>query len=158
MAFGGGQHAGAVAELLGIGEILVPREAGLLSALGLGAAVVERFAHRQVLATLDDLADDLALQLAELARQASAEVAAEGVEENAIEIRRQVAFLRFAGQETTLEIEVGEARPDPEALAASFGDRYQALYGYRPAARPIEVESLRVVASSRSPDEGRKVP
>ena len=55
VAFGGAgaQHACAVAELLGITSVLVPADAGLLSALGLGAAVIERFAQRQVLEPLD---------------------------------------------------------------------------------------------------------
>ncbi len=168
VAFGGagGQHAGAVAELLGIGEILVPREAGMLSALGLGAAVIERFAHRQVLRPLTEIAGQLGATFGELERQAVGEVAAKGgpafrVGRGAIEIRRRIALLRFAGQETALEVAVDE---DPSRaglarrLAAAFEERYEALYGYRPAARPIEVESLRVVASSRPAEKGRGEP
>ena len=61
-----------------------------------------------------------------------------------------IAHLRFLGQEATLELEVSSSgRVDGRPLAAAFLDRYQALYGYRPPERPIEVDSLRVVASSR---------
>ncbi len=152
VAFGGagGQHACAVAELLGIATVVAPREAGLLSALGLGAAVIERFAQSQVLAPLSTIEPELSGRLAELAEQASREVAAEGVAPGDVAVRRRLAYLRFAGQEATLELEVGargEAGGRP--LAAAFLERYESLYGYRPPERPIEVDSLRVVSSSR---------
>ncbi|MFP5286426.1 MAG: hydantoinase/oxoprolinase family protein, partial [Thermoanaerobaculia bacterium] len=74
VAFGGAgaQHACAVATLLGIGSVLVPADAGLLSALGLGAAVVERFAHRQVLEPLDQIRERLPEWLGEMGREAAA--------------------------------------------------------------------------------------
>ncbi len=152
VAFGGagGQHACALAELLGMTTVILPRDAGLLSALGLGAAVVERFAQRQVLRPLAEAAATLAGELDELAEQAVSEVAAEGIERGEIEVRRRVAFLRFAGQETSVEVPATEVA----TLGDAFGERYEALYGYRPAERPIEVESLRVVASSRPPERG----
>ena len=82
VAFGGAgaQHACAVATLLGVAQVLVPPDAGLLSALGLGAAVVERFAERQVLQPLADVGGRLAA-LARRARRTRplAAVAAEGV-------------------------------------------------------------------------------
>ncbi len=152
VAFGGagGQHACAVAGLLGIARVIAPREAGLLSALGLGAAVIERFAHHQVLAPLEQTVDGLEAKLAELAAQAVREVRAEGVEADDVIVRRRLAFLRLTGQETPLELEVtagGDAAGKP--LAAAFLERYQEIYGYRPSDRTIEVDSLRVVASSR---------
>ncbi|MBT7864448.1 MAG: hydantoinase/oxoprolinase family protein, partial [Gemmatimonadetes bacterium] len=55
----GGQHACGVASRLGIGRVLVPTDAGLLSARGLGAAVVERFAQRQILQPLDQIEAEL---------------------------------------------------------------------------------------------------
>ncbi len=153
VAFGGagGQHACAVAGLLGIATVVAPREAGLLSAVGLGAAVIERFAELQVLAPLAEVEQGLDVSLAELAEEAAREVAAEGVDPGDVAVRRRLVFLRFAGQESTVEIEVssrGDALGRP--LAEAFLERYQALYGYRPPERPIEVDSLRVVASSRS--------
>ena len=61
LAFGGAgpQHACAVAALLGIGRVIVPADAGLLSAVGLGAATIERFAVRQVLLPLTAVAAEL---------------------------------------------------------------------------------------------------
>ena len=144
VAFGGAgaQHACALAELLGIGHVVVPRDAGLLSALGLGAAVVERFAHRQVLEPLARVADRLPGWLDELGREALDAVAAEGVSGL---VRRRIVNLRFVGQDEALPV---EAEPFEEAFASA----YREIYGYAPEGRAIEVESIRVVASSEEED------
>jgi 5-oxoprolinase (ATP-hydrolysing) len=149
VAFGGAgaQHACAVAELLGIGSVLVPLDAGLLSALGLGAAVVERFAQRQVLEPLERVADRLAEWLEELGRQAVADVVAEGVPPESAGVRRRLLNLRFTGQETALTVEHGD-----EPVERAFAAAYREIYGYAPEGRAVEVESVRVVASS-SPEE-----
>lgn len=151
VAFGGagGQHACALADLLGMTAVVLPQDAGLLSALGLGAAVVERFAQRQVLQPLADCRDALPAMLAELVEEAVSEVRSEGVPEDDVQVRRRLAFLRFAGQETSVEVEVGETEKGAGHVAQDFYQRYEALYGYRPEQRAVEVESLRVVASSR---------
>lgn len=146
VAFGGAgaQHACALAGLLGIGHVVVPRDAGLLSALGLGAAVVERFAHRQVLEPLDRVADRLPGWLDELGREAAAAVAAEGIPEDRVEVRRRILNLRFVGQDEALPIEPSEG----ESVQDAFGKAYREIYGYAPEGRAVELESLRVVASS----------
>ena len=146
VAFGGAgaQHACAVAALLGIETVLVPAGAGLLSALGLAEAVVERFAQRQVLAPLADVAPHLDAWCEDLGREAAAAVAAEGVPAAAIVVRRRIAALRFAGQESTLAVDCEGAA----GLAEAFAAAYRAVYGYEPEGRAVEVESLRVVASS----------
>ena len=51
----GAQHACGVADRLGIPSIIVPIDAGLLSALGLRDAVMERFAAEQVLRDDDEV-------------------------------------------------------------------------------------------------------
>jgi len=158
VAFGGAgaQHACAVAELLGISDVLVPADAGLLSALGLGAAVVERFAQRQVLEPLERVKGErIAGWLAELGREAAAAVLAEGIAAGEIAIRRRLLNLRFAGQEATLAIDFEQ----DAAIETAFAAAYQEIYGYAPEGRAIELESIRVVASSRlSEDEDTRVP
>ena len=147
VAFGGAgaQHACGVAACLGIGRILVPVDASLLSARGLGVAVVERFAQRQVLRSLGEVASELPEWWQQLAESACAEVAAEGVPRAQIIVRRRLAQLRFRGQDSCLTVEA-EAGQD---LSKAFIDAYESVYGHRPAAgRQIEVESLRVVACS----------
>ena len=103
VAFGGagGQHACQVAELLGIERIIVPVDAALLSALGLGQAVVERFVERQVLQPLDRVEESIDAELEVLAGEARRAVAAVGVPSERIVVRRRILHLRFSGQDAT---------------------------------------------------------
>lgn len=147
VAFGGAgpQHACGVAKSLGIRTIVVPPDAGLLSALGIGYAVIERFAERQVLAPLESVNAQLPAWLTELSAAALREVVGEGVAPGDAIVRRRIASLRYTGQESTLPVEYNEAEP----LAAAFERHYREVFGHAPERRPVELESLRVVASSR---------
>lgn len=151
VAFGGAgaQHACAVAGLLGIASVVVPADAGLLSALGLGAAVVERFAHRQVLEPLARVRERLAGWLVKLGEEAAAAVETEGVAPEEILVRRRLLNLRFAGQEASLAVEYQR----DDAIEPAFDAAYREIYGYAPEGRAIELESVRVVASSRPAGE-----
>jgi 5-oxoprolinase (ATP-hydrolysing) len=146
VAFGGagGQHACAVAELLGIPAVVVPPEAGLLSARGLASAVVERFAERQVLRPLAEAGPDLPRLLGALGEEASRAVEAEGVPPGAVRVRRRILEMRFLGQDATLAVDL----PEGADAAAAFLDRYGAVFGDRPEGRGIEVVAARVVASA----------
>lgn len=150
VAFGGAgdQHACAVARRLGIRTVIVPADASLLSAWGLGQAAIERFAERQVLQPLtEEWEQALAAVWAQLEQEAVASLLAEGVVAERIAVRRRIVTLRLAGQETGLEIE-------PTAgshLTDLFAERYAAIYGYRPApGRGIEVEAVRVVVGAET--------
>ncbi|HEV8240856.1 MAG TPA: hydantoinase/oxoprolinase family protein [Thermoanaerobaculia bacterium] len=147
LAFGGagGQHACAVAELLGMRAIVVPPDAGLLSALGLGVARLERVASRQVLRPLAEVEGELSRAFAELGAAASAEVAAQGVSLDEVAVERRLAELRFAGQESVVEVTWEEGG----ALAEDFAARYRELFGYVPEARAVEVVALRAAAAAR---------
>ena len=149
VAFGGagGQHACSVAKLLGVPRILSPRDAGLLSALGLGAAPVERFAQEQILEVIDS-DEELWRRSERLQERASRALAREGFAPEDLEIRRRLVRLRLAGQETPLELDL------VENVAAAFREAYRDTYGYLPPAdQSLEVESMRVVASSRVAEE-----
>jgi len=150
VAFGGagGQHACRLAELLGMEEVLLPADAGLLSAVGLGHAVIERFARREVLRPLEEVADRLDGWLEELAHEAEAALEGEDVEPNHIDDPRHFVELRYVGQDATLEI---EALPGGD-LERQFEEVYFRLFSYRPRARGIEVVSLRVVVRSLRPE------
>ena len=106
--------------------------------------MVERFAERQVLEPLARVEGEVAGWIGRLSEQAIAAVATEGVARDRIGVRRRIAQLRFAGQDSTLSVE-----PEPgTSLATLFERRYQEVFGHRPEGRPIELESIRVVASS----------
>ena len=151
VSFGGagGQHACAIASELGMETVIVPVDTSLLSAVGLGHAVVERFAHRQVLEPLDG--GGVAAAVGDLEREALDRLLEErGVNLTGAAVRRRIVRLRLLGQETALEVEPGsadEAR-SRDRIAALFAERYLAVYGYPPPEHPIEVESIRVLAST----------
>ena len=67
------------------------------------------------------------------------------------EIRNQIAELRLAGQDASLQIEIDG---DP---GASFRQKFQGLFGYPPPAdKVIELVSLRVIASKPAPPVRRE--
>ena len=151
VSFGGagGQHACAIASELGMETVIVPVDTSLLSAVGLGHAVVERFAHRQVLEPLDG--GGVAAAVGDLEREALDRLLEErGVNLTGAAVRRRIVRLRLLGQETALEVEPGSASEarSTDRIAALFAERYLAVYGYPPPEHPIEVESVRVLAST----------
>ncbi len=140
LAFGGAgpQHACAIAGELGIQQILIPAEAGLLSAAGAAASQPGHFGQRQLLQPLDDAA-----WLAPVLTNLEAETLTTF---NAPQARicRRLAELRLQGQDTSLTIPFHS----PAGLPAAFQSSFQQLYGYSPPPhRAIEVVSLRVLAS-----------
>lgn len=153
VAFGGAgaQHACGVAERLRIRTVVVPPDAGLLSALGIGHAVLERFAERQVLRLLGEVEGQIGAWIGELSMQAIDAVAGEGVDRATVRVRRAIAHLRYQGQESNLAIEYEAGAP----LRSRFERRYHALYGHRVEGRPVELVSLRVVASTARSDVPR---
>jgi 5-oxoprolinase (ATP-hydrolysing) len=148
VSFGGagGQHACALAGKLGMKTVIMPRDASILSAVGLAEAVIERFGQKQVLERLDDVRDELAAWFDECADHAVSEVEQEGIARDEITVRRRIANLRLEGQDATLAIEVDSL----DDMADAFAKRYADMYGHKPEGKPIEVESIRVVASSNS--------
>jgi 5-oxoprolinase (ATP-hydrolysing) len=149
VAFGGagGQHACRVAELLGMREVILPGDAGLLSAKGLGHAVMERFAQKEVLQPLRRLRESMDRLFSELEAEAAAELGREGVGPDEMEPPRRMAELRYVGQDAVLELEP----PADGDLASAFEARYYRLFSYRPTDLEIEVVSMRVVMRSRRP-------
>jgi N-methylhydantoinase A len=138
VAFGGagGMHACALAEELGMSAVLVPRASGVLSALGLVISDERRDYQAPLLAALHDVGDArLEEAYAPLERAAREELA------DAVLTRR--ADLRYRGQAFELTVDAHDA----EGLAERFTEAHERRYGYRIEDEPIEVVSVRVVAS-----------
>ncbi len=155
VAFGGagGQHACSLADRLGITTVILPPRAGVLSAEGLAAASVERFAEEQVLLPLSGVAPDLPRRWRALEERARAAVAAEGVAADRVGVRRRILGLRWSGQDAVLPV---DALPG-EDPGDAFRRRYAEVFGHLPEGREVELESLRVVAWEE-PDAGPPAP
>jgi 5-oxoprolinase (ATP-hydrolysing) len=141
----GGQHACALAGLLNIGTVLVPYEAGLLSAYGIGHAPPESIQERQVLMPLKTIREKLDNQFDQLEDHARDELKRQGYTDDDIVVSSRLAFLRLMGQETSLEVTFSTTAK----LAGQFADRYRVVYGHWLPEREIEVESIRLIASKR---------
>ena len=108
-------------------RILVPADAGLLSAWGLHQAADREIKVKQVLKLLDDSISEELDQLRE-----------------GRSIHRSLFELRLKGQDSSIEIEAGQRIPECE-LREAFETRYRELYGdARPVDREIEWVALRL--------------
>ena len=147
IAFGGagGQHACALARLLNIQEVVVPYDAGLLSAFGIRETALERFAERQVLQPWEEYAPQMPSLMQALQKEAREALMQEGVAEEDIEFPQASLFLRLKGQESTLEVPYAEAN-DP---IRAFKAQYEALYGHWVDNRPLELASVRLRAREK---------
>ncbi len=146
LAFGGagGMHACKIASLLGMQTVVVPADAGLLSAYGLAKAVIERFAEKLVLRPYKEIQSDLGIWINELGRQAMSDVKKEGVSRE-ISVRVKTVFLRFMGQDESLPV----PWQDGDDLLPVFREQYTRIFGHWTKNRDVEVESIRVVASEQ---------
>lgn len=145
LGFGGagGMHSCAIADLLQIKKIIIPLDAGLLSAFGIGNASLERFAEKQVLKPFDliktQLDQEFKLLFSDLQNQFET---CEG------ELTEQkILFLRFKGQDSTLSI---DWENDANLILAKFKEAYIKLYGHWVENREIELESIRLKVSQKA--------
>ena len=152
VAFGGagGLHACAIAARLGVSDVLIPQDGGLLSARGLSVAALEQIADRQVLERFDPSGASMAALMQSVeadALEALREDAGELLQRdgNAARIVRRLADLRFRGQEGVLTLELDE-RCDQAKLFADFRAQYEERFGHWPQERELELVALRVVA------------
>ncbi|MDT0487373.1 hydantoinase B/oxoprolinase family protein [Streptomyces doebereineriae] len=138
----GGQHACMVADSLGMRTVLVPPMAGVLSALGIGLADTTAMREQSVEAPLEPAAMSGVLKTAaDLESAARAELRAEDVPENRIQVTRR-AQLRYDGTDTPLTVELTE----PTAMRHAFEERHRATYSFT-LDRPLVVEALSVEAT-----------
>jgi 5-oxoprolinase (ATP-hydrolysing) len=150
VAFGGaaGQHACAVAADLGIGQILLHPDAGILSAYGIGVADVVRHGVRGVYRPFtSESVQELDAIFAELIASARAQVLAEGILPARIEERRSLD-LRYRGLDAWLTI----PEPADGDYVAAYGEAHQKLYGYRHDGRALEIMAARVEVVGRTVD------
>jgi N-methylhydantoinase A len=139
-------HGCALAELLGIGTVLVPPAPGVLCAEGLLAADLRaEFSRTLKQAGLPDDAAARAL-FAELHAEAAAWLTEERVPP-ADRLLEEVALMRYAGQGGELAVPGGGGAT---AAGAAFAAAHQALYGFTLDA-PIELVTLRLEATGRLP-------
>jgi N-methylhydantoinase A len=146
IAFGGAAplHASSIARQLGIGRVLVPKQAGVLCALGTLCCDERYEVTRTILITTGDArSGGLATILRDMELEARA--LPEGPELAAMRV--SYGFdLRYHGQTSSLEVavEVIDAPDMPTRLAAEFERRYRETFGYTMPDTVVEIERARV--------------
>jgi 5-oxoprolinase (ATP-hydrolysing) len=152
LAFGGagGQHACGVASLLNIKQIIIPYKAGLLSAFGMGMAQIERFASLQVLQLLHDFESQLSLAIQQLADKVLQLLQREGFEKKQIGIKNIYLYLRFKGQDSTIEVDASKNESiTAQAIKNIFQEKYKKIYGHWVGdTQAIEIESIKVIGAT----------
>ncbi len=146
LAFGGagGLHACAMADLLGINTVLIPYDAGILSAFGIGKASIERFSEREIRMPLLSAENHALSVVNELLADCTSNLLQAGVLSEDIGPPKITYFLRFSGQESALEIQASQFND----LSAAFKKEYKHIFGYFPADRPIELVRIMVRLST----------
>ena len=146
LAFGGagGLHACALAAALDIPTVLIPRHAGVLSALGmLLADVVKDFSASILKPTASITEHDLHTRFQPILAEAQQALALEGFPLADI-LLEPTLDMRYTGQAYEISI------PFEPDYAQAFHRAHQKLYGYANPHRPTEIVQLRVKATGRT--------
>jgi N-methylhydantoinase A len=152
MAFGGAGplHAARLARELDISRILVPRNPGILCAVGLLLTDLRADFAATRLATLDERElPAIGEAFAGLAERAEAWFAEEQIEPAARRLTRTVD-MRYAGQNYELPIPLPDGAVTPAslaALAAGFAAAHKRLYGFIAEGETVQLVTFRVEAA-----------
>ncbi|MES4906519.1 MULTISPECIES: hydantoinase B/oxoprolinase family protein [unclassified Streptomyces] len=137
----GGQHACAVADALGVGTVIVPPLAGVLSAYGIGVADATAMREQAVETELGETGLARVRETcARLEKRTRAELRADGVPEETVTTSARV-HLRYAGTDSTISVPLDTA----EAMAGEFVRAHRARYAFT-MDKPLVAEAVSVEA------------
>jgi N-methylhydantoinase A len=159
VAFGGSGpvHALRVARKLGIPRVIFPPAAGVMSAVGLLVTPLsfESVRSERVALSAMDVAR-LTAGFAALTDQATAFLVAAGIPLAEVSVQRRLD-MRYAGQGYEIEVEIPDALPDADvvaALPALFAARYAEVFAAVTLAQPLEIINWKVEATGPRPQLG----
>jgi N-methylhydantoinase A/oxoprolinase/acetone carboxylase beta subunit len=140
-------HGAALADQMGMAEVLVPEAPGVLAAFGLLAAVIEHH-HARTLQARTDVADlsDVNQCLAELDAIGRARMDEEGVPAHEVRVG-YAADMRYVGQAYELEVPIGAplTRERVPEIVAAFHAAHERVYGYARSQQFVEFVNFRAV-------------
>jgi N-methylhydantoinase A len=151
VAFGGAGplHAPKLAEQLDIPRVVVPRTAGVLSALGLLISdILYDFSTSRVRPWADVSPAELTERFREFEGQGRERLRAEALPEERMAFERRVD-LRYVGQSFDLSVPVPDGDLDPadmDRVARRFHDRHEQRYGHAYPEEPVELVTVRLRA------------
>lgn len=151
----GGQHACLVADALGMTRVLIHPFSGLLSAYGMGLADIRAGRQSALDVALEASRENILEIGMQLGEECKAEVRAQGVRDDAIEIHVH-AHIRYQGTDTALDIPAfvtgtGEL-PDFDfaALKPAFEQAHRRRFGFIDTSKQVVVEAVAVEAIGKA--------
>ena len=156
VAFGGAGplHAARLAAELDIRRVLVPRNPGILCAMGLLLADLRAdFAATRLLALSSEVIDEVEHIVTDLRRRCVAWFVDRGIEANARRIALSVD-MRYAGQNYELSVPLSADPVTPatiDGLAVGFAAAHERLYGFVAEDEPMQLVTFRAEATGIVP-------
>jgi N-methylhydantoinase A len=154
VAFGGAGplHACELAATLRIPRVLVPPHPGVLSAQGMILAdVVKDYTQTVMLAAEEAGTEHLEHLFAPLYERAWADLRAEGLEEDKIELHPALD-MRYVGQSYELTIPLARGLgAGPASHAGAFHAAHRKRFSYASDGEPVEIVNLRLKGIGRTP-------
>jgi 5-oxoprolinase (ATP-hydrolysing) len=139
----GGLHSCKLAELLDMNTVIIPYDAGLFSAVGMGEALISTIVSKQILLPWAEAELSIDAWKNDLIQSAAKSIHAQGVA--GYEVAFCYVYLRFAGQENTIET----AFNGGDTLLA-FEKAYKTQFGYFPQNLSIELESVKLKVQEKT--------
>ncbi len=140
-------HGVALAEEMGMAEVIVPEAPGVLAAFGLLAAAIEHHHARTLHCRADDVDLDAVNRcLAELDEAGRAWMREEGVPLSGVEVS-YASDMRYVGQAYELEVAI-DAPMNPARVADAvrgFHQAHERVYGYARVQQPVELVNFSAV-------------
>ena len=139
----GGQHACAVADVLGMKTVLIHPFAGILSAYGMGLADIKASRQQSLNRTLDDACElVVAAAFDGMAIEARAELARQDVTGDAVAIQ-QLVHLKYAGTDSTIDVPFGE----PAAMREAFETIHREQFGFSMPEADVMIDLVELEAT-----------
>jgi len=146
ISFGGagGMHAIDIASNLNIATIIVPKNAGVLSALGLLMADSIKDYSRSILKTAERTTKkEIEKHLYELQKKSIQDMKKEGFQQEDIQIS-PFLDLRYLGQSYEITLPYRLKQADHLSFISEFQKAHQRLYSYHHPERPVEIVNIRL--------------
>lgn len=134
----GGMHAVFLAKLLNIPKVFIPKNPGILSAMGMVMADVVKDYSQTVMTGIESR-EALAGRFVPMEERGLADLGREGVSGGNIRLERYLD-MRYKGQ--SYEI----ITPFVEDFRAEFDGLHKKMYGYADADKPVEIVNIRLRA------------
>ena len=153
LSFGGagGMHAVEMATHLGMRTVLVPRNAGVLSAFGLLMSDPVKDYTKSLMRTDAQVTPArLDAEFRTLEDKSRRDMLEDGFALESVVLERSLDC-RYLGQSYEIDVPYRRARTLGQAFLESFHRRHKRLYSYRHDNRPVEIVNLRIKAVAVTP-------